>query len=93
MPERCPVISLGTYGFISKKTVRIISGESMEESKEFNIDEALNRLTEINRRLAEEGVTLSESLALYKEGVELAEKCRENLDSIEKEIIILTPED
>lgn len=65
----------------------------MEESKEFNIDEALNRLTEINRRLAEEGVTLSESLALYKEGVELAEKCRENLDSIEKEIIILTPED
>ena len=93
MPERCPVISLITYGFISKKTVRIISGESMEESKEFNIDEALNRLTEINRRLAEEGVTLSESLALYKEGVELAEKCRENLDSIEKEIIILTPED
>ena len=65
----------------------------MEESKEFNIDEALNRLTEINRRLAEEGITLSESLALYKEGVELAEKCRENLDSIEKEIIILTPED
>jgi len=65
----------------------------MEESKEFNIDEALNRLTEINHRLAEEGVTLSESLALYKEGVELAEKCRENLDSIEKEIIILTPED
>ena len=65
----------------------------MEESKEFNIDEALNRLTEINHRLAEEGVTLSESLALYKEGVELAEKCREILDSFEKEVIILTPED
>ncbi len=64
----------------------------MEETKEFNIDEALNRLSEINRRLGEEGVTLSESLALYKEGVELAAKCRENLDTIEKEIIILTPE-
>ena len=65
----------------------------MEETKEFNIDEALKRLDEINRRLSEEGLPLSESLALYKEGVELAAKCKESLDTIEKEIIILTPEE
>ncbi len=63
----------------------------MEESKEFNIDEALKRLDEINRELSREGISLSDSLALYKEGVELSAKCRENLDSIEKEIKILTP--
>ncbi|MBR6406556.1 MAG: exodeoxyribonuclease VII small subunit [Lachnospiraceae bacterium] len=63
------------------------------EEKEFNIDKALQRLDEINRRLSEEGLPLSESLTLYKEGVELAAKCKENLDTIEKEIIILTPEE
>ncbi len=65
----------------------------METEKEFNIDEALTRLSDINRRLGDQGITLTESLALYKEGVELAAKCRENLDTIEKEIIILTPEE
>lgn len=65
----------------------------MEENKEFNIDEALKRLEEINRKLAEEGISLSESLALYKEGVELSAKCKDNLDMIEKELIILTPEE
>ena len=39
------------------------------EEKEFNIDKALQHLDEINRRLSEEGLPLSESLTLYKDPV------------------------
>lgn len=65
----------------------------MAEEKEFNVDEALERLEEINRELSKEGISLADSLKLYKEGVELSAKCKAALDDIEKEIIILTPEE
>lgn len=57
-----------------------------ENTKVFNVDEAFARLDEINRRLAEKDVPLSESLTLYKEGVELAAKCKEHLEGVEQEL-------
>lgn len=64
----------------------------MSENKEFNVDEALNRLEEINLRLAGSEITLKESLSLYQEGVELAAKCKEQLIGIEKELQIINSE-
>ena len=46
----------------------------MAAKKEFNVDEALDRLEEINKKLAEKGIPLNESLELYKEGTMLATK-------------------
>ena len=61
----------------------------MGNNTEFNVDVALNRLEEIKNRLSEKDIELKESLVLYKEGVELAAKCQEHLQDVEKELIIL----
>ena len=58
-------------------------------AEEFNIDEALGRLDEINDSLADEGITLKESMELYKEGALLAAKCREHLVGVEEELKII----
>lgn len=64
----------------------------MEEKKEFNVDEALKRLEEINKKLAESNTSLKDSLELYKEGTLLAAQCQEHLIGVEKELKILNGE-
>ncbi len=61
----------------------------MAAKKEFNVDESLDRLEEINKKLAEKGIPLNESLELYKEGTMLATKCREHLEGVEKQLQII----
>ncbi|MBR1741434.1 MAG: exodeoxyribonuclease VII small subunit [Lachnospiraceae bacterium] len=61
----------------------------MEEKKEFNVDEGLKKLEEINRKLAAKETSLEEALELYKEGTLLAAKCKEHLEGVEKELQIL----
>lgn len=61
----------------------------MAAKKEFNVDEALDRLEEINKKLAEKGIPLNESLELYKEGTMLATKCKEHLEGVEKQLQII----
>ena len=59
--------------------------------EDFDIEAAFARLEEINDKLAKPGTTLKESLALYNEGVVLAEKCKSCLDGVKKELKVLTP--
>lgn len=61
----------------------------MEDNKEFNVDEALNRLEEINRKLSEQELSLNDAIDLYKEGTLLAAKCSEHLTGVEKELQII----
>ncbi len=58
-------------------------------NKDFVIEDAFDRLAEINSMLEKEEVSLKESLDLYAEGVKLVSKCKENLEGVEKEIQIL----
>ena len=60
-----------------------------KETSDFNIDEALETLEEINRKLSIEGITLEDSLKLYHEGTTLAKKCQEHLAGVEKELEIV----
>lgn len=62
---------------------------STENKETFNIDEALSRLEEINKKLSEKDIALNESIELYKEGTLLAAKCQEQLQGIEKELKVL----
>lgn len=55
----------------------------------FVIEDAFERLVEINKRLEAEETSLDEALKLYGEGVKLVNSCRENLEGVEKEIQIL----
>ena len=61
--------------------------------KEFDLEKAMARLEEINQELAKSGTSLKDSMALYKEGVELAEKCKDSLEGVEKEIQILSADE
>ena len=61
----------------------------MDENMEFNVDQAMNRLDEINKALAGNNVSLKDALALYKEGVALADKCNQHLIGVEKEIEVI----
>ena len=70
-----------------------MSDKKTEEKKDtFDIDKALTRLEEINTLLGRSGISLKESLELYKEGVQLAEQCKQQLEGVEKEIQILSEE-
>lgn len=60
-----------------------------ETNEEFNVDEAMDRIEAINRRLAQEELPLKEALELYKQGAELAQKCQSRLEGVEKELKIL----
>ena len=59
------------------------------DEERFDVDKALDRLEEINTRLASGELPLQESIALYKEGVELATQAREHLEGVEKELEIV----
>ena len=60
-----------------------------DKEEAFNVDEALDRLEEINNRLSDNDIALNESIELYKEGTILAAKCKEQLQKIENELVIL----
>ena len=63
------------------------------KKEEFDIEKALERLEDINELLSKSGTSLKDSMELYKEGVALSEKCKENLEGVEKEIKILSGEE
>ena len=63
--------------------------EIRQEEAAFNVDEALDRLEAINRKLEEKDISLQDSLTLYKEGTELAAKVKARLVGVEKELQII----
>lgn len=60
-----------------------------ENADSFDIDAALLRMEEINNRLSEKNIPLNESIKLYTEGSELAQKCQEHLQGVEKQLKII----
>jgi exonuclease VII small subunit len=61
--------------------------KTKENSK--TIEENMARLNEINNLMSDSSIKLEESFNLYKEGVELVEKCKKQLADVEKEIVVL----
>lgn len=61
----------------------------MAEKKNKTIEDNMARLSEINNLMSDSSIKLEESFKLYKEGVELVEKCKKQLADVEKEIVIL----
>ena len=64
--------------------------DNNKNKEEFSIENAMKRLEEINSLLAGGDISLKDSLALYQEGVKISAECKENLEGIEKEIIVLS---
>ena len=61
----------------------------MAEKKNKTIEENMARLNEINSLMSDSSIKLEESFKLYKDGVELVEKCKKQLADVEKEIVVL----
>lgn len=61
--------------------------KTKENSK--TIEENMARLNEINNLMSDSSIKLEESFKLYKEGVELVEKCKKQLADVEKQIVVL----
>ena len=61
--------------------------------KKMSFEEAVARLDKIVRDLENGKAPLSDSLALFEEGVSLVRQCSEELDVAEKKIIELTDGD
>ncbi len=62
----------------------------MEEKKEpLSIEEAFETLDGLLERLEGDGLTLEESFETYAKGLELVKQCRENIDKVEKKVLVL----
>lgn len=61
--------------------------------RELSIEKAFENLDGIIQKLESEDTKLSDSIALYAKGVELLNSCKESLDRVEKQMIILEEEE
>lgn len=59
---------------------------NLENKKEENFEDALEKLEEIVRQLEEGDLPLSEALKKFEEGVKLAKFCEKRLDEAERKI-------
>ena len=65
----------------------------MEAAKnELTLEEAFARLEEVTRMLEDEDISLEQSFAVYKKGMELLKYCNESIDKVEKKVLVLNGE-
>lgn len=53
------------------------------------LEQSFEKLEEILERLGQSDISLDESLKVYNEGIKLVRNCSQQLDKVEKQIIIL----
>ena len=62
---------------------------SEQETSGVTVDEAFVQLSEIVEQMENPKVTLEESMEYYRKGMVLLNQCKNTLDCIEKEMIII----
>ncbi len=66
----------------------------MAKDKEaFKLEDGFAMLDEKIEALEDENISLEDSFKLYKEGMELIQKCNECVDKVEKQMIMLEKEE
>lgn len=60
----------------------------MAEDK-FSIEEAFSKLDEAISEMSNPDITLERSFSLYKEGMDLVEACKKEIDTVEKKVLAL----
>ena len=61
-----------------------------QDLSELGFEDALNALEEHVRKIESGEIPLEEALALYEQGVRLAQRCHEQLDEAEKRVSQIT---
>ena len=62
----------------------------MEENNKFSLEEGFKKLDETIKEMEGDDVTLERSFQLYKEGIDLIKKCSDEIDTVEKQVLILS---
>ena len=57
--------------------------------KALTLEESFLQLDELIGKLEDGNVPISEAFKMYKDGIKLVENCNQQLDKVEKEIIVL----
>ena len=57
--------------------------------KKFSIDEGFSQLDDILKNLEQEDIKLADAVELYTKGDSTLKECKDSLDQVEKELIIL----
>lgn len=61
-------------------------------AKKLSLEEKFAKLEETVKHLEQEEISLEESFHLYKEGMELLKQCNEDIDKVEKQVLLLNAE-
>ena len=59
----------------------------MAEKENRSIEEAMEALDQIAKRLESNEITLEESFQIYKEGMELLQYCSRKIDTVDKKML------
>lgn len=84
------IIALYTYIRIlwNENNIIVRNGE-IYMAKGQTLEQSFEKLEEILERLGQPDISLDESLKVYNEGIKLVRNCSQQLDKVEKQIIIL----
>ena len=81
---------------IEMHALQVRKGNSMADSKkteeavqEISLEASLDQLEQVMQELSSSELSLEESFAKYKQGMELLLKCNQAIDKVEKELMIL----
>lgn len=58
----------------------------------FRLETAFNQIEQLLQKLQEGEVSLEESFRLYEQGMKLLQKCNENIDHVEKQMLQIDEE-
>lgn len=58
-------------------------------AKSQTLEESFDQLEKLITQLENENVSLNESFKLYNEGIKLIKNCNQQLDKVEKQIVVL----
>ena len=59
-------------------------------AKSQTIEQSFEKLDEILKSLEQPDISLDEALKIYNEGIKLVKNCNQQLDQVEKQIIVLS---
>lgn len=63
-----------------------------KKEQELTLEEAFAALDEITASLSAEGMSLEDSFAAYKKGMDLLKICNDRIDQVEKKVLVLNGE-
>ena len=59
------------------------------ETKEKSLEEVFGELEEVTKRMEGTEVSLEESFALYKTGMDMLKECNDRIDRVEKQVMMI----